>query len=119
MLANETVDPAELRNRVLTGEDRSDAELFVVSPGRERLERSLTRLGEAGLDADGEVGDSDPVTAVGDALRKFDADEIVVVAHRGPHGTSDEDGTFERVNRRFHQQITELVMSPDSTVPLG
>lgn len=43
-----------------------------------RLDEVVTRLREMGAEADGEVGDRDPVMAVRDALRGRDIDEIIV-----------------------------------------
>lgn len=114
VIANETVDPAELRNRVLAGDARRDAELVVVSPARERLERSLAVLRDAGIEARGEVGDADPVIAISDGLQRFDADEIVLVGHRGPDADHTERGILERAKRRFSQPITELVVARDA-----
>ena len=45
---------------------------------RERLDAVLARLRDLGVEADGEVGDRDPVSAVRDALRGRDVDEIIV-----------------------------------------
>jgi hypothetical protein len=45
---------------------------------RERLQASLQSLREAGLQARGEVGDSDPVQAAQDALLEAPADEVVI-----------------------------------------
>jgi nucleotide-binding universal stress UspA family protein len=45
---------------------------------RERLEDVLVRLRAMGVDADGEVGDRDPVSAVRDAMRGREVDEIIV-----------------------------------------
>jgi hypothetical protein len=44
----------------------------------ERLHASLSSLRDAGLEARGEIGDSDPIQAVQDALLKAPADEIVI-----------------------------------------
>jgi nucleotide-binding universal stress UspA family protein len=43
-----------------------------------RLDEVLGRLREMGAEADGEVGDRDPVMAVRDALRGRDVDEVIV-----------------------------------------
>jgi len=43
-----------------------------------RLDEMLDRLKEMGVEADGEVGDRDPVNAVRDALRRHEADEVIV-----------------------------------------
>jgi hypothetical protein len=45
---------------------------------RRRLEKELARLREAGAEADGEVGDPRPLHAIQDALRREQADEIIV-----------------------------------------
>jgi len=48
---------------------------------RERLERALAAVRAAGLEASGEVGDSDPVQAAQDALLRKPAEEILIFAH--------------------------------------
>src|SRR5204862_5894391 len=67
---------------------------------QKRLEASLERLGRAGIDARGEVGDGDPLQAIEDALRTFGADEVIISTH--PEGRSHwlERGvvTCERVS---------------------
>ena len=45
---------------------------------RETSAALLTRLREMGAEADGEVGDRDPVMAVRDALRGREVDEVIV-----------------------------------------
>jgi hypothetical protein len=48
------------------------------SVAQDRLDEVLGRLREMGAEADGEVGDRDPVMAVKDALRGRDVDEVIV-----------------------------------------
>jgi nucleotide-binding universal stress UspA family protein len=43
-----------------------------------RLDEMLERLREMGAEADGEIGDRDPVMAVRDALRGREVDEVIV-----------------------------------------
>jgi nucleotide-binding universal stress UspA family protein len=57
----------------LTWDERASTEA-----ARERLEEVLVRLRELGVEADGEIGDRDPVSAVRDALRGREVDEIIV-----------------------------------------
>jgi hypothetical protein len=45
---------------------------------QERLDEVLDRLRAMGAEADGEVGDRDPVMAVRDALRHREVDEVIV-----------------------------------------
>ncbi len=51
-----------------------------------RLDASIEQLAAVGVQAQGEIGDGDPVQAVEDALRSFPADEIVLSTH--PPGRS-------------------------------
>src|ERR687886_684133 len=76
----------------------------------ERLERSLQRLKEGGVDASGVVGDGDPVQAMEDALRTFGADEIVISTH--PEGRSHwlERGVVTTARERFAVPITHVVV---------
>ena len=53
---------------------------------RARLDEALARLREAGLDVEGEVGDSDPVAAIHDVWDPSRWDEIVISTL--PTGTS-------------------------------
>jgi nucleotide-binding universal stress UspA family protein len=43
-----------------------------------RLDEMLGRLKALGIEADGEVGDGDPILAVKDAMRGHDVDEIIL-----------------------------------------
>ena len=45
---------------------------------RERLDEVVGRLRAMGAEADGEIGDRDPVMAVRDALRGREVDEVIV-----------------------------------------
>jgi hypothetical protein len=74
---------------------------------RERLERSLAELERAGIEAEGAVGDTDVRLAIQDALQTFDADEIVIVAHREGGAYLERQG-IEEAERDFDQPITEL-----------
>jgi hypothetical protein len=48
------------------------------SVAQARLDEVVTRLRAMGAEADGEVGDRDPVLAVRDALRSREVDEVIV-----------------------------------------
>ena len=129
VVANETVEGAELLEAIRDRTRVGNAEVYVVSPAlntklrhwvsdedgardvvEQRLERSLGRLRAAGLDAHGEVGDGDPVQAVEDALRIFGADEIVISTH--PEGRSHwlERGVVSAVRERFDVPLTHVVV---------
>ena len=102
VVADETVVGEELPREIVEKARGLDAEVRVVFPAlntrlrhyvsdvdkarteaESRLERSLDALGKEGIAARGEVGDSDPVQALQDALATDEADEVII-ATRSP-----------------------------------
>jgi hypothetical protein len=81
-----------------------------IPPARERLERTLDELREAGFKAAGEVGDSDPIQALSDEVQKFEPDQVLVVAHRDEDGAFAERGLLEQAERDLALPVTELVV---------
>jgi hypothetical protein len=61
-----------------------------------RLKSVLMQLREHGHVAGGTVGDEDPLVAIGDALRQFPAEEILVVTTTATDQNWRERGLFER-----------------------
>ena len=59
-----------------------------------------------------EVGDSDPLLAVEDALRMFDADEIVVVTRTGENASWLEEGAADAIAARFPQLTVKTIELP-------
>jgi hypothetical protein len=129
VIANETVGGGALRNEIQTRSAGYNAEVLVVTPAlnspvrhwtsdedraraqaQQRLEASLERLGRAGIDARGEVGDGDPLQAIEDALRTFGADEVIISTH--PEGRSHwlERGVVSGARERFAVPITHVVV---------
>ncbi len=79
------------------------------SLAQQRLDTELQRLHEAGAEADGEVGDSDPFKAIRDVLAHKQFDEIILSTL--PHGRSrwlrqDLPG---RVKKKFGIPVTHIV----------
>ncbi len=129
VVANETVGGLMLRSMI---EERSRdirAEVLVCTPAlnsrlrhwtsdedsarvsaQRRLNASLDGLRSLGIAASGEVGDSDPLQAMEDALRTFGADEIIISTH--PEGRSHwlERGIVEKARERFAVPITHVVV---------
>jgi hypothetical protein len=129
VVANETVGGDALRNEIRSRSEGYNAEVLVVTPAlnspirtftsdedqaraaaQQRLEASLERLGQAGIDARGEVGDGDPLQAIEDALRTFGADEVIISTH--PEGRSNwlERGVVSGARERFAVPITHVVV---------
>ena len=133
VVANETVGGRPLREELERRAAERPTEILVVAPAlnspvrhwvsdedearaaaQERLQESVARLAETGLTVRGEVGDSEPLQAIEDALRTFGADEIVLSTH--PEGRSHwlEQGFVEEARRRFALPITHVVVDLDA-----
>jgi hypothetical protein len=129
VIANETVGGETLRDCIRQKSEGYREEVLVVTPAlnsplrhwasdedgaraaaQERLDASLGRLRQSGVDARGQVGDGDPLQAIEDALRTFGADEIIVSTH--PEGRSNwlERGVVEHARERFAVPITHVVV---------
>jgi hypothetical protein len=129
VIANETVGGRTLREEIERRSEGYDVQVLVVCPAlnsplrhwvadedaarasaQERLDNSLARLAEEGLDARGEVGDGEPLQAIEDALRSFGADEIIISTH--PEGRSQwlERGVVTGARERFDVPITHVVV---------
>ncbi len=67
-----------------------------------------------GIEADAELGDSDPVQAAEDALRTFPADELVLVTQRGADKDWLEQGASAEAFERFGLPVTSLVVDAAS-----
>ena len=76
----------------------------------ERLEHSLEALRAEGIDVDGEIGDADPVVAIGDAVAEFPADELLIVTHPESEAVWMESDLFERAKREFELPVTHVTL---------
>ena len=75
-----------------------------------RLDATLERFREVGIEAGGEVGDADPLVAVEDEVRTFRPTEIVVSTH--PEGRSNwlERGVVGALRDRYDIPVTHVVV---------
>jgi hypothetical protein len=129
VIANETVGGETLRDEIRRRSEGVEERVRVVCPAlmspvryfasdedqaranaHARLERSLAALREAGVTAEGEVGDADPIQSIEDALRTFGADEVIISTH--PEGRSVwlERGVVRAARERFDVPITHVVV---------
>ena len=131
VIANETVGGAPLLDKIkqLASALDDTTMVHVVSPAlnsplrhlasdedrargaaQERLDNSLGKLREEGIEASGEVGDGDPLQAIEDALRTFGADQIVISTH--PEGRSNwlERGLVTQARERFAVPVDHVVV---------
>jgi hypothetical protein len=129
VIANETVGGETLREEIRRRSEDYEERVRVICPtllsrvrfiasdedgaraqAHERLEHSLSRLREVGVNCEGEVGEADPLQAIADALRTFGADEIIISTH--PEGRSLwlERGVVRGARERFDVPITHVVV---------
>ncbi|HWM62649.1 MAG TPA: hypothetical protein VNP96_01515, partial [Solirubrobacterales bacterium] len=81
-----------------------------IGPAGDRLRQTLDELRKAGIEANGEVGDSDPMVAISDEIHKFHPDRVLVVAHREEDSDFAERGLLEQIERDLDLPVTELVV---------
>lgn len=129
VIANETVGGEELLAILRRKAEGVQAQVLVVCPAlnsqvrmwasdedgaraaaQQRLDASLAQLERDGVQADGAVGDGDPIQAIEDALRTFGADEIVISTH--PEGRSHwlERNVVGTAREHFDVPITHVVV---------
>jgi hypothetical protein len=84
VVANQTADSEELLRRLQARSDASFTLLLPALPGaardesRRRLDHVLGAMRDAGLEVDGVIGDTSPLTAVRETWDPAKFDEIVV-----------------------------------------
>ncbi len=128
VIANESLEGDELRRELMTRVELWP-ELFVVAPvlasrahrwtddvdlereqAMARLDETLAWAASHGLSARGRVGDADPVVAVADALRCFEADEVVVATHPPGRSAWVEQRVVERVRGELDVPVAHVVV---------
>jgi hypothetical protein len=137
VVANHAVVGEPLRAALLEQLEPGIASLFVVAPplvdsalehymgdidsaipeARERLRETLEQLREAGFEADGEVGDADPIQAISDEIEKLHPDQVLIVGHRDEDGTFAEQGLLEQAQRDLELPVTELFVAVVGSPP--
>ncbi len=132
VLTSEAIDAAQLK-QALGGEiDPADTQVMVVAPAlhdspikfwfsdaddaiakAEQVSRqTVERLGDAGVPASADTGESDPLEAVEDALRTFPADRIVVFIHPEGEQRYREDVDIDEVEQRFGIPVERAIVAP-------
>jgi len=130
VLTSEPITADQLRGALGRDVDPSDAEVMVVAPAysesglkfwmsdadeaiarAEQVRRdSVQELDKAGIPASGDTGESDPDTAIEDALKTFDADRIVVFTHTGEDRRYREDLDWDEVAERVGRPIDQAAV---------
>jgi hypothetical protein len=129
VVANETVGGRPLLEEIRKRSEGVDEHVLVVVPAlnsplkhwtsdeygareaaHERLGASLAAMRAAGIDASGEVGDSDPLQAIEDALRTFAPDELIISTHPPERSHWLERGVVTGARERFALPVTHVVV---------
>ena len=119
-----------LRERVREHTGAEDAEVRVVAPASDvsplewlasdedeareeaaaKADESARAVAPEARVTDAEVGDTDPVQAIEDALREFPADELLVVTRPGDEAGWLEQGAAREAFERFDVPVSHLVV---------
>jgi hypothetical protein len=122
------VEPTALQERIRGHAGGEAAEIKIVAPaadvsplkwlanddadargGAEQIVSSAASAADAeGSVVETEVGDSDPVQAIEDALRTFPADEVVVITRAGEAANWLEADAGAAARERFGVPVTHL-----------
>ncbi len=84
-----------------------------LADAHDRLTRSLTWAREQEIPVRGTVGDPSTTTAIEDELRRFGADEVIVVTHPTASETWQEKGELERLQRELHVPVMQVIPDED------
>jgi hypothetical protein len=137
VVANETSEGAELLDAIV-GRVGPQSQVMVVAPAlnsrirhwmsdvdpaRDRAELRLARCIEQlrvnDIDAWGEVGDSDPMLAIDDALKTFGADELVISTHPEDLSNWLARGIVARARNYFGLPVTHVEATGDRAIVLA
>src|SRR5262245_65034176 len=137
VVANGTIGGEGLRDVVGLRVDGEPVEVRVIAPALNsrlrhwlsdedgarqkaglRLRSSLEGLLVAGIEAEGRVGDADPLRAIADALYQFDAEQIVIATRPEARSHRLTRDLAARATRQFSLPVVHVVGEPgdDSTL---
>lgn len=132
VVANETVGGSELIDAVRRHADDGRASIRVICPqnrprhgnviyedavfaaARNRLTLTLSDLREAGLEADGDVVDPDPYTAIEDVVEVEHIDQIVISTHPETRSGWLQRDLVDRVERDVGLPVEHVVVDLES-----
>jgi hypothetical protein len=128
VVANETVAGRALIDAVKRHAGEGEAHVHVICPqnapkhgfvindqyvrdaAENRLDMTIALLKEAGIEADGEVMDPDPYSAVMDALADRDYDEIIVSTHPETRSGWLRQGLIDRLKQSTGRDVEHVVV---------
>ena len=136
VVANETIGGEALREAVGRSATVPGSEVLVVAPAlnsrlrhwtsdsdgaravaETRLAGYVEQLRTTGVTATGHVGDADPIQAIADALRRFDADEILIATHEEGRSNWLEHDLVRRACHAFGLPVLHVVVAETREAP--
>lgn len=131
VLTSEPVTAEQVREALPGDVKPEDAEVMVVAPAlqptglrfwmsdaddaiakaEEVRRETVERLGAQGVPASGDTGESEPETAIQDALQTFPADRIVLFTHVGDAQEYREDVDPAEIEQRFGVPVDRATLS--------
>jgi hypothetical protein len=132
VVANETVAGRPLIDAIRKRAEGEEVHAHVISPqnqpkhgyviydehvrdaAQNRVEMTVALLREAGIEADGEVMDPDPYSAVMDALGEQDYDEIVISTHPETRSGWLRQDLVDRVAQATRRPVEHVVVDLDA-----
>jgi len=125
VITSEAITAGHLREAV--GSDATeDAEVLVIAPAlhtsalrfwlsdaddaiaraQDVQQQSVDELGDAGVTATGDTGESEPLAAIADSLQAFAADRVVLFMHAESEQSYRESVTAAEITERFGLPVT-------------
>lgn len=132
VVANETLGGKRLIDAVRARAAQGDATFVVIAPqnrpkagmvvynesvrdaAQHRVDQTLQQLRDAGIEATGEVMDPDPFAAVSDAVREFEADEIIISTHPETRSGWMRRDLIDRVRDATGLPVEHIVVDLDA-----
>jgi hypothetical protein len=132
VVANETVAGKPLIEAVKRRAEGEEVHVHVICPQNQpkhgyviyedhvrdatenRLQMTLAQLREEGIEADGQVMDPDPYSAIMDALGEEEYDEIIISTHPETRSGWLRQGLVDRVHRASGRPVEHVVVDIDA-----
>jgi hypothetical protein len=131
VITSASISANQLRDALGAEIDREQTEIMIVAPAfqqsplkfwfsdaDEAIERaeqvrreSVERLGQEGIGASSDTGESDPLEAIEDALQTFPAERIVLFTHAGGDQRYREGVEDREIQERFGIPVDHALLS--------
>jgi hypothetical protein len=120
VVANRTVDSPELLGAIRERAERGPVAVTLLAPctwsereaTQERVDAAIGWLAEAGVRADGLLGDADPIVAVQEAWDPARYDEVIVSTLSAPQSTWVQIDLPHRVSKLTDCPVRHVIAQP-------